>query len=139
MLSEKLPWPSIADAEPLADGLWAPSAAIRTARAPSVVAAVAGADGGGHAVVGVVERDGLRRVLDPRADLGGLREQDRLEPDLGDEDPRDGLRSSTPSLMLRKYQSSSLPPRLSTETIAPFWTNSRAAASSIAGSSPTAR
>ena len=37
----------------------------------------------------------------------------------------DGLISSTPSLMKRKYQSSSFPPRLSTDTIAPFWTNSR--------------
>jgi hypothetical protein len=46
---------------------------------------------------------------------------------------------STPSLMKRWYQSSSFPPRLSTDTIAPFWTNSRAAAASTSSCRPTTR
>src|SRR5436190_3102838 len=51
----------------------------------------------------------------------------------------EGLRSSKPSLTLRKYQSSSCPPRLSTDMIAPFWTNSRSAASITSSSTPASR
>ena len=44
-------------------------------------------DESGRSVLVLVERDQLRRVLEPRAELVGVPAEDRLEPDLGDEQP----------------------------------------------------
>ena len=140
MLSEKLPCPSMGMPRRSRDGLWAPSAAIayraRTVQSspPSrgrIVATTPSSEWSSETVSAAYS------TRAPTSEAFASRTGS--SPICVMKIRADGLRSSTPSLMLRKYQSSSLPPRLSTETIAPFWTNSRAAASSIAGSIPTAR
>ena len=132
MLSEKLPWPRTGIPSRSRIGLWAPSAAItyraRTVRSgpPSLGRTTTVTPSPSCSAETASDACSIRA---PRR--SAARSRTGSSPICVTKSRADGLMSSTPSLMLRKYQSSSFPPRLSTDTIAPFWTNSRPAASSI--------
>ena len=128
MLLEKLPWPPIGDAEALADR------AVRSVGRDHVLRAhrVARPRRLAVPIVAVTPSSASCRARRPPTRIGcSAPSSSRLRRRIGSRpicvmnSRGDGLRSSTPSLISRKYQSSSFPPRLSTETIAPFWTNSR--------------
>jgi hypothetical protein len=109
---------------------------------------VVGADGlGGAAVPGAQDRRDPVVVLLEGDQVGGVGvlgaallgrpAQQWLSP-IWVMNSRDvGLNASTPSLKFRKNNFNSGPPRLSTATMAPFCTNSRADADSISPCSPT--
>ncbi len=89
MLFEKLGWPRSGMPRPLAHRALAPVRGDDVARADRPLRPrLAVPDDRGHAVLVLVERDQLRRVLEPCAELVGMAAEDRLEPDLGDEQPR---------------------------------------------------
>ena len=140
MLSEKLPWPRLRMPSCSRIGLCAPSAATRY-RARTVRS---GPSSRGRTTTvtpsaswSTETASDAYRIRAPSR--SAARSRTGSSPICVTKSRGDGLISSTPSLMKRKYQSSSLPPSDSTDTIAPFWTNSRAAASSISGWRPTAR
>ena len=136
MLSEKLPWPELPDAEPLADRAARPVGGDRyLAR---TVRSAPPSRGRTTAVTpsASCSTETARTRTRMRAPSSAASSRIGSSPIWVTKRRGDGLMSSTPSLMYRKYQSSSFPPRLSTETIAPFWTNSRSAASSIVGLEP---
>ncbi len=77
------------DAEPLAHRALAPVRCDDVLRAYApLLPALALPDDGGHTVVVLVERDQLGGVLESSAELGCVVAEDRLEPDLGDEQAR---------------------------------------------------
>ena len=90
MLFEKLPWPSMRDAEPLADRAVRAVGGDQVAGAHGPLgAAVARPDDGRHAVVVLLDETTSVRVLEPSTpSSSAARGEDRLEPDLGDEEPR---------------------------------------------------
>ena len=59
------------------------------------------------------------------AELAGPLAQHRLQPDLRDEQPRGRAEALDPLVELAMKQASSFPLKVSTDMIAPFWTNSR--------------
>jgi hypothetical protein len=78
-----------ANAEPLAHGAVRAVGGDRVLRLHGPLdACLSRAHDGGDVIVGSVERDHLRRVLEPRAELRGTLLDHRLEPDLRDEEPR---------------------------------------------------
>ena len=86
-LFEKLGCPRL-DAEPSRTRLLLPSAAIVLRANGALLVPVAILDHRGHAVLVLVEGDELRPVLEACATLSCVTAEDRLEPDLGDEQPR---------------------------------------------------
>ena len=77
------------DAQPLADGALAPVRGddVLRAHGPLLHPCRGPGDDRCHAVLVLVDGDELRRVLEARAELVGVAAEDRLEPDLGDEQP----------------------------------------------------
>ena len=105
-----------ADAEPLARRALRAVGRDDVARAHrALAAAVAVAQLHGHAVVVLLELDGLARILEPRAGASACWRRMGSRPICVMNSRGAGLRSSTPSLIERKYQSSSLPPSDSTD------------------------
>jgi hypothetical protein len=102
-------------------------------------AAVPGAEDRRDSVVVLLEGDQLGGVGVLGAALLGRPAQQRLQPDLGDEQPRGWAERLDALVKLRKKNVNSGPPRLSTARMAPFCTNSRGDADSISPCSPTLR
>ena len=77
------------DAELLSDRAVRPVRSDEIARVHrSVAASVARPHGRGHAVRVLINCDSLRRILDLCSETSGGTEEDRLEADLRDEEPR---------------------------------------------------